>query len=448
MAKIFPFKGVLFNKSVVKDYGLVLTQPYDKIDEKMQDAYYRKHEFNIVRVTKGKEQPGDTDSNNKYTRAGEFINKWLKEGVLVQDKESAIYAYYQTFKDVTGKSKTRKGFIAVLKLEDFSKGGVHAHERTLAKPKQDRLNTMMAVGGSCGQIFMLYSDPKIVINKVMDSEANSRPADVECTDEYGETNKLWKITDEQKIKTICREMEHCEIFIADGHHRYETSLNYREEMRKRGKKASGNETFENRMMTFVNMDDEGLTIFPTQRLIFGLANFSFADFEAKLRKNFEVREYVFTDDASRSRQQTEMLEDLHVEGNESHCFGLAAGGTDKFLLLKLKDESVVDKLCKDEHTKEWKRLDVSILHTVILENMLGITKDKVEREENVSYKRHYDEAIKAALSGKCQMAFLLNPTKLVEVQKIAAKGERMPQKSTDFYPKLLTGMVISKISFV
>ncbi|MCK4909265.1 MAG: DUF1015 domain-containing protein [Planctomycetes bacterium] len=446
MAKVFPFRGYIYNKKKMKDYGLVLTQPYDKIDERQQNVYYGKSKYNIVRVIKGKELKGDREGNNKYTRAARFLNDWIKKKVVVQDKKPAIYAYNQSYSD-NGIWRTRRGFIALGRLAGFGSGGVHAHERTLLKPKQDRLNLMRQVGGTAGQIFMLYSDPEGQTNKVLDSATGRKKADFEARDEYGEVHRIWKITQPNLIKKIAQVMARKDIFIADGHHRYETAVNYRNEMAKQKKKCQGTESYLNRMMTFINMDAAGLTIFPTHRLVFGLKKFSFKKLEKKLAPHFYIDEFSFSGPSGEKIARRELVAALRAGRYGSHCFGLMVKGVKKYFLLTLKDEKVMDRVIKEKHSSIWKRLDVTILHSFILDGMLGITKKKLERQTNVRHARHIDYAAKEVRRGKFQLAFLLNSTKMNEVKNVAASGERMPQKSTDFYPKLLSGIVISKINF-
>ncbi|MEK7867382.1 MAG: DUF1015 domain-containing protein, partial [Planctomycetota bacterium] len=445
MARIFPFRGWLYNRDKVGSYDQVLAQPYDKIDEAMQKAYHERSPYNIVRVAKGLDEPGDGPSRNRYTRAGETLKKWIHEQVLVQDGKPAIYAYHQVYK-VDEKERTRKGFIAVARLEDPGKGGVHAHEHTLAKPKQDRFQLINAVGATEGQIFMLYDDPDRVVNGILDGET-LRPPDIEAKDDFGETHRLWRVTDEKRIRDVQREMERKELFIADGHHRYEVALMYRDEMRKRGTRCGGEETFENRMMTFVAMDDAGLTVLPTHRLLRGLEGFSAEKLRTALEKDFRVDEYTFVDDVDEKRTRRDLMEDLKVEGMGGHAFGVVLPGRNVYWLAALRDEKVMDAAVKEKHAPEWKRLDVVILHTLVIEGALGVSKEAVANEKNVSYARHAEEVVEAAKKGECQVAFLLNPTKIEQVRKLASLGEKMPQKSTDFYPKLLTGIVINKYNF-
>lgn len=456
MTDILPFYGITYNKSKIKDYGLVLTQPYDKITPEMQAVYYKRSPYNLVRITKGKDLKGDNNDKNKYIRASEFLEAWLSKNIMVRDNRRAIYAYHQEYhppikghaKGRSDAAEIRKGFIGLMRLVEFGKGGVHPHERTLLKPKQDRLSTMRAVGGSTGQIFMLYSDPKLVINNALAKVTNYHPADIKLKDDYGVIHKLWKVTDPKIIKTVQETMKRRDVFIADGHHRYETALNYRNEMHALGLKCLGNESFENRMMTFVNMDDKGLTVLPTHRLVFGLKGFSFNSFMAKIKKYFWLNEYPGRTPNEEKASRHEFSEDLAMTGERAHAFGLIVKGVKKYFVLTLKNDKIMDKVITEKHSSIWKRLDVTVLHSLIFENLLGINKEQVANEENVNYIRSEDEAIDSVRKGKYQMAFILNPTKVEEVKNVSLKGERMPQKSTDFYPKLLSGIVISKINYI
>jgi len=453
MTDILPFYGITYNRSKIKDYGLVLTQPYDKITPEMQATYYKRNPYNLVRITKGKDLKGDNDNNNKYTRAAEFLETWLKKNILARDNKRAIYAYHQEYHPpIKGKAaytvEIRKGFIALMHLVEFGKGGVHPHERTLLKPKQDRLSTMRAVGGSTGQIFMLYSDPKLIINSALAKVTDHRAPDIKLKDDDGVVHKLWKVTDPKIIKTVQHTMKNRDVFIADGHHRYETALNYLNEMRALGLKCIGNESFENRMMTFVNMDDKGLTVLPTHRLIFGIKNLSFNNLLDKLKQYFWINEYPCRSPKEEKASRNEFSEDLRMTGQKAHAFGLIVKGVKKYFILTLKNDKIMDRVITEKQSPTWKRLDVTVLHSLILEKLLGINKEQVANEENVNYIRSEDEALDSVRKGGYQMAFILNPTKIEEVKNVSLKGERMPQKSTDFYPKLLSGIVISKVNYL
>ncbi|MBI3268416.1 MAG: DUF1015 domain-containing protein [Planctomycetes bacterium] len=448
MAKVLPFRGIFYDRNKVPNLDLVVTQPYDKIDAALQEQYYERHPHNIVQVTRGKDLPGDNDAENKYVRAGRTLDAWLREGVLVRDARPALYAYFQTFAAASGgPPRTRKGFVALGVLAGYDEG-VHAHEKTLLAPKTDRMNLMRAAQGvTCGHIFMLYSDPERAVNALLDA-ATAGPADLEAHDDFGETHRLWRIVDPATIGRVQAAMADKEVVIADGHHRYEVALQFRDEMRAKGLRYDGNETPEARMMTFVAFDDPGLLILPTHRLVKDVAGFSAPELLAGLRRTFEVAEYPFPSLSAERRARTEFLKDLKVGESGRHRLGCAVQGMDRYYLLTLKNESVLDAPLPGNPSAACRRLDVSILHSLILEPLLGLSADKVEREQHLSYKRHAEDALDLVQDGESQAAFLLNPTRLEQVRAISTGGERMPQKSTDFYPKLLSGLVLNRLSIV
>ncbi len=332
------------------------------------------------------------------------------------------------------------------RLMDYAEGGVKPHEKTLAGPKADRLNLLRATQSNFGQIFMLYSDPELAIDDILDEAAENLPV----ADAFvGETERhsLWPITDPEKIAVIRNVMKDRPVFIADGHHRYETALNYRDEMRRAGAKCEGAESFENRMMTFVNMDDEGLTIFPTHRLIFDVPGFDGKKLVGQLEDLFSIREFAF-DEESENSVRREFLEDLRIEGMSGRCLGLFITGEKRYLLLTFSDGKHIEELIAEDRPREWKELDVNILHILVLERLLGIGAEQLEAQSNVHYERSADSALDKVKAGDYQMTFLMNPTKVAQVKAVAAAGERMPQKSTDFFPKLLTGMVFAKLNII
>ncbi len=435
MPRVFPFRALHFDVAKVGSLDKVVSQPYDKINDATQAKYYERHPKHIVRIAKTKDEAG----KDKYAEAGKTLDAWLADGTIVREKEPAIWISHQVFK-FNGETRTRKGFVAIGELAEFGKGGVHAHEKTLAAPKKDRFALMNATKGLTeGHIFMLYSDPKNAANSALDPFTKGPPT-LEAKDDYGETHRAWKVTDPKAIAAVQADLANRDIFIADGHHRYEVALQYRAECAKQGLKCEEPETYDRRMMTFINMEDPGMVIFPTHRLVSALAHFDAKDVLKKLAPHFDAKDYGPASDA----QRRELVEDLRIEGQVKHCFGFAtsAGG---LWLLTLKDEKIAETEIKEKRASEWKKLDVAILHQLILDRVLGITADMVEKEQHVSYARHADEVWTAL--PKLQCAFLLNPTKLSEVKVISEKGERMPQKSTDFYPKLLTGFIMNRVSF-
>ena len=300
MAKIFPFRGLRYNPSKVK-LAEVVTQPYDKITPEMQDRYYGSSPYNLVRIILGKPQAGDNEQESVYTRAAASLQQWRSDGVLVPDDEPSLYLYTQTFRvpgDTSGAVMERRGFIALGQVEDYDQKVVFRHEQTLSKPKADRLNLLRATQSHFGQIFMLYSDPAAEIDAAL---RQSGPPTAEVRDEYDVLHRMWKISDPGVIQAVQAKMADKKLIIADGHHRYETALNYRNEMRKQaGARAS--EPYERVMMTFVNMDAPGLVILPTHRVVFGLEDFSIFGMVAKLQVNFEVEDLgPLTGDRNRAR---------------------------------------------------------------------------------------------------------------------------------------------------
>jgi uncharacterized protein (DUF1015 family) len=476
MALISPFQAWRYDPERVP-VPMAVTQPYDKITPPMQERYYQASPYNLVRIILGKRLPGDGDAENVYTRAAASFQNWRQTGVLRQDPEPSIYRYSQTFRipgDVPGGvpgSQTwaeRRSFIALGRIEDYSAGVVFRHEQTLAKPKADRLDLLRASRAHFGQIFMLYSGAG-KIDALLDSAAAKKKApDIEVTDEYDVLHRVWKISDPSVIASVQEQMRDRKLIIADGHHRYETALTYRNERRAEAETGSGLPVpYDSVMMTFVDMhrpdkdrpdmdrsdkgcpdkdrpikdrpikdrpikDRPGLVILPTHRLVFGLPSFSPAHFQADARKFFNVEEVDAGIDAARA---TAILQHAGHAGTAllaitaGHAFLLhspKAIGTGLFGNLSLRQQA----------------LDVVQLHKCLLEGVLKISEEAIRNQENVSYCREAAEALMQVRNGKVQVAFLMNPVRMEQVRDIALAGEVLPQKSTDFYPKLLSGLTI------
>jgi len=290
MPKIYPFKGVHFDTSKNKDLTPLTTQPYDKINPALQDEYYRKNEHNLIRVILRKDEPG----KDKYQGAADTLSDWLKSGVMVQDPKPAFYVYHQIYKTPSG-VKTRKGIVAMVQIDEPGKGKILPHEQTHSGPKADRLALITATKTHTENIFLLYPDPKKVVNRICDEVAKGKP-DFEAKDDLGETHKVWRLDDPAKIQAIQKAMDDKDCVIADGHHRYETSWNYKQQCAKQGLKASGTETFDNVLATLVNMDDD-LTIFGTHRLCYDIKNFDMAKVLNSAKSAFDIREYSFNNNA-------------------------------------------------------------------------------------------------------------------------------------------------------
>ena len=426
MAHIEPFRALRYDCDRV---GLadVVTQPYDKISPDMQERYYGASPYNLVRIILGKRNATDRPDDNPYTRAAAFFQNWRQNGVLVQDSEPSLYRYTQIF-SLPGREiqVERQGFIALGKLEDYSANVVFRHEQTLSRPKADRLDLLRATRAHFGQIFMLYSDP---LAEVETSLSTTAQPGSEVRDEYGVIHRLWQISDPHVIESVQSGMKDKKLIIADGHHRYETALNYRNERRSDAGEAHAPYDFA--MMTFVNMDAPGLVVLPTHRVVHGIQNFSMDAFRAGASDYFSVEEADANVSASRA---TAMLREA---GHTGTSF-LAVARDRVFLLSRPKAPTSVF----GDLSFRQQGLDVVQLHKCLLENALRISEEAVRDQKNVTYVREAGEALDMVRNGQAQVTFLMNPARVQQVRDIAFSGEVLPQKSTDFYPKLLSGLTI------
>ena len=393
------------------DPAKLLTQPYDKISPQMQARYLAQSPYNLVRVILGERRDSDTGADNVYTRAARHLEDWISEGILAQDTAFGFYAYFQDF-DVpdSGEHLTRKGFIGLGKVEDYSAGIVHRHEQTLSGPKKDRLQVLRHTRAHFGQIFMLYPDREGAVDRELDVAAQGAPA-LDVIDEYGARHRLWPITDPSRIARMQELMAPVKLLIADGHHRYETSLNYRDE-------NPGDPAAQYTMMTFVNMYSPGLKILATHRVIRGVEGFSIE----KLRNR-----------ATWSARQFDSFDALKGE------FGKARPSAIRIGVVTAADAVLLERARKDGE------LDVPVLHHEILGGWLGIGEEAVRDEKHIQYVRGIDAAAAEVRERGAQVAFLLEPTPIEDMARIAFAGGVMPQKSTDFYPKLLSGVTIYRL---
>jgi len=442
MASIYPFRAWRYNSSTVR-LDDVVTQPYDKISPAMQEAYYQRSPYNLVRIILGLPELFDAEKGeNVYTRAARDFRAWREQGVLTQEKAPCVFAYSQRF-TVPGTEavKERCGFIALGKLHDYADQVVFRHEQTLSKPKSDRLNLLKATHAHFGQIFMLYSDPAGSVEKLL-FEGNG-PADAEVTDEYGVLHRLWRVNDPAALRMLTSSMEDKKLIIADGHHRYETALNYSREPAAEHAKLAAAGKAEHRagqlpqpafpeaavMMTFVNMDSDGLVILPTHRVVHSLEGFEPAAF-AKAAKEFFAVEALPEADA-----QSYMATLGKQKGP-----AFVAVTRDGALLLRSKPEAVAQVLAGVPERQ--RQLDLTHLHSVILDRLLGLDAEKVREQTNIRYLRDAGDAVEQARCGEANITFLTNPVSMEQLREVAFAGDVMPQKSTDFFPKLLSGLAI------
>jgi len=413
----------------------VLTQPYDKITPAMQEEYYRRSPFNLVRVELGKEEPGDAPGHDRYSRAAHFLRELREKGILSQDSKASIYAYEQHFQmpGEPGQMRVRRGFIALLRLVDYSEGVVFRHEHTLSKPKSDRLNLLTATQTLTGQIFMLYSDPQKQIDDLIWGAVKGKAPTSSIEDEYGVQHKLWKISEPEIVGSVRELMGPKKLIIADGHHRYETSLTYRNRCSEQAAKGSGPTPapYELLMSTFVNTEAEGLVILPTHRVVFGLQDFRTAEMLDR------AQDYFVAKQLGNGIGGKEVLRRLSESAGKDVV--MAACTRDGSYLLRAIPEKIDAALA--HLPPEQRSLDVVQLHEVLLQRVLGITPEQVREQSHVSYFRDADEAVGRLKEG-ANVAFLINPVSMEQLKQVAFAGQVMPQKSTDFYPKLLSGITI------
>ncbi len=438
MAIISPFRAWRYDSEQVS-VQQVVTQPYDKITPAMQDKYYESSPYNLVRIILGKRQPTDGDSDNVYTRAADSFQNWRQSGILRRDPEPSIYRYSQEFAvpraaGSEGEVRAeRRGFIALGRLEQYSANIVFRHEQTLAKPKADRLDLLRANRAHFGQIFMLYGGGGKVDDLLNSATPPQQAPEIEVTDEYGVVHRVWRISDPSVVASVQEQMREKKVIIADGHHRYETALTYRNERRANAETSSGIPApYDSVMMTFVDMDPAGLVILPTHRLVFGLPSFSVAQFESDARKFFNVEQVDPTIDATRA---TTILKSAGHAGT-----ALLAVAADRAFLLHTP--KAIGTPIFGKFSLRQQSLDVVQLHKCLLEGTLHISEEAIRNQDNVSYCRETAEALDQVRTGKVQIAFLMNPVRIEQVRDIAFAGEVLPQKSTDFYPKLLSGLTI------
>jgi uncharacterized protein (DUF1015 family) len=446
MAQVYPFRAFRYNPERAP-FERVLTQPYDKISPAMQEKYYAADPHNLIAVEKGRAYPGDTPQNNVYTRAAAAIEDWIRNHVVVQDPVPSFYAYMQEY-TVPGSEerRTRRGFIGAGKLEEYSAGVVFRHEHTLSGPKADRLELLRHTKTHTGQLFMLYSDSQRRIDAILtEAEAAAAPA-TEMRDEYGVVHRLWVMAEPERVAAIQEAMEDQKLVIADGHHRYETALNYRNECRTRAGKIDPDASYERVMMTFVNTCSEGLTILPGHRVAAHVHDFSWSGVRRHLEPWFAAEAFPFSSDEKKTEARKKFLEKL-ASAREKRAIGVyPAVDSQKraFYVLTLREGVNLAQLLPNVSPLQ-RELDVVLLHEGILEPALGITPQAVTAEANLTYEREASAALDAVDSGRAQISFLLNACDVEQVMKIATSGEVMPQKSTDFYPKLLSGITMYRV---
>jgi uncharacterized protein (DUF1015 family) len=440
MAKIAPFRGIVYNEGKAGAIDTLVCPPYDIISLVEQQELYRKSPYNVIRLEYGLTSPADGEEDNRYTRAAVVLEDWSRSAILQQRKDPAFYVYEMEYK--AGKStKNLRGIICLVRIEDYDSGIVKPHETTLSGPKTDRLNLLRACKASFSQIFSLFSDPQDTVANIL-AKVTGKP-EMEVRHSDGVIHRMWSLSDKNSIKAISSELADKSIFIADGHHRYDTALKYRNEQRTASGKFTGDEGFNYVGMFLARLEDPGLTILPAHRALFNLTNFDARRFEDDLNRYFNIERIDF-DKRSESKDLLTILDTLAHRADHAHVFGMRVKGEHSYYLLTLRNEADMDALLPDK-SQAYRRLDVSILHHLIIDRLLGIKMETHKMGLNIEYIKDAEEADKRVHNNAAEVVFFMNPTKVREVKDVAAAGERMPQKATYFYPKLLTGLVMHKL---
>jgi uncharacterized protein (DUF1015 family) len=452
MADIVPFRGISYNPVKIRDLSQVVAPPYDVISPQDLDALYHRDPWNVVRLVLNKETPQDHPQDNRYTRAAAFYAAWQKEEILVRAPQPRFYFLQEEFSSsILPSAQTgslpekirRQGFIGLIRLEEYGAGVVLPHEKTQTKPRADRLALMDACQANFSQIYSLYTDEKGAMAPIYHQVFSAGQPAMDVTASEGVRRKIWMVSDPGILKRVQEIMKPKQIFIADGHHRYETALAYREGQRRKFPKSTDRELFNFTMMYFAAMEDQGVFILPTHRVVNKVAGFESKSFLEALRSDFAVE--AFGEPGSDEKSVRErLLRELGSRGEKSRVLGMVLPGEKKYFLLTLKDDRAMDR-AEPGISPSLKALDVNLLHILILQKYLGIGAQDLAASRKVVYFKDPGEAAAAVRAGEGEAAFFLNPTRVYQVRDVSLAGETMPSKSTFFYPKLLSGLVINPL---
>jgi uncharacterized protein (DUF1015 family) len=432
MVRIAPFRGVFYNQRKVRDLSKVIAPPYDVISKEEQEKLYRKSPYNFVRLDFNQEP-------DSYSAVAQLFQAWQDEGILERDPAAAIYYLTHRFSVKTDGEKIRRGFFALTQLQDFTDGTIRPHEKTLEAPKEDRLRLMLACHAQLSPIFALYAQPKQTLNRMLATHVEGMEPFIQVEQENGDECQLWRVTDLALVQRVQQEMKDQPLLIADGHHRYEATLNYRNQMRSKRGEWNGREAFNYILTYFANMSDENLVILPTHRLVRGYQPQPFLQLEEGLQRYFYLEQYPKTPEG-----KGWFLKALKSGSKKQRLIGASFKRDPRYLILRLKNKRIMQRLAKDL-SGPLQELDVTMLHLLILENILGLTPEQQVNGETLRYSQDEEAVLQTLEKEDYQAAFLLNRPKAEEILTIAASGETMPQKSTYFYPKLISGLIVNKV---
>jgi uncharacterized protein (DUF1015 family) len=432
-----PFRGILYHPTCFENLFALLAPPYDVISRQERDIYYQQHPYNVVRLTYGKDEPGDTPDDDRYTRAAQYLRTWLEQGVLQRDSRPAMYLCSEEYLLPDGTQRERQGLIALCRLESYERGIVLPHEETSPHPKRMLFDLRSAVEANLDQIFALYADDSGRLQEIL-AVQRQQPARLSFRDQDQMLRRVWAISEPSALNEIRQVMADGWALIADGHHRYETSLDYQHMMRQSMSPVTGNEWFNFVMMYLTDIQDPGLTILPTHRLLRGLSPTFVKQLLSCLGDTCAIEDFPYHGPAEREVQRQRLIDEMRRRDRRAHVFGLYTG-EERFWLLTYRGSLATQALIA-ERNSNGEVLDVSVLHDVLLEKVLGLE----VREDAIAFTQDAAAAVDLVARQEYQVAFLLNPTRVEQIVGPAMAGQRMPRKSTYFYPKLLTGIVMHK----
>ncbi|RPH81482.1 MAG: DUF1015 domain-containing protein [Nitrospiraceae bacterium] len=436
MSTIIPFHGVRYDATVIGDMTQVVAPPYDIIDAAGQKALHDRHPQNIIRLELGLDQPGDGPTHNRYTRAASTLRDWLMSGALKRDAQPTLYyhtiEYTAPYAAPGSPTKILKGFLATVKLEALDSGHIYPHENTRSAAKTDRLNLLEACKANFSPIWSLYSDPQGAVMGLLERAVKGRPAQIDFRDDVGFRQQLWAVTDPAVLEQAVDALHSTPLFIADGHHRYETALNYQKLRRQQAGSPAGHQPYDGVLMLLTALEDPGLTVLPTHRVTTTTLP-SYDRVRSLLSSTFDLQEFPFTA-ATQAATRAKFIETMRTAGRTVPVFGLALQGDSRYITLSVKPAHR-----QAAHASPRAKLDVSLLQQLVVTTLCP----SQEEQEAILYTKDEHEALDWVAKGTGTGAFLLNATKVSEVQAVATAGERMPHKSTYFFPKPLTGLVIN-----
>jgi len=445
MAEVLPFRGIRYNTSRFPDISKVVCPPYDVISPEDRDRYYELDQYNCIRLILGREFTNDTQDVNQYTRAARYFQTWLSHGILVQDIRPAFYFVEERYQDEDGNILNRFGVIGLVRLMEYASSVVRPHELTHEGPKRDRLELMKASGANFSQIFTLYTDASHALDTIAEQVLQGM-SHIEAMDFEGVRRRMYTVSDPPLLNQVQQVLTDKELLIADGHHRYETALAYREWRRAREGFDGRPQPYDYLMMYLTNTEGEGLTIYPTHRILANCSRWDTGRFLNQIKEVFDVEHIPGGPEPARCRQLLESMKGGH---DQRVRIGMKCKTVDGYYLLTLRDQQLADRLMGDQVPPVLRRLDVKVLHAILLGHYLGIRAEEQEKRGNILYVKGVEKAITILEQDLLHQAvFFLNPPTISVVSDVVKAGEKMPQKSTFFYPKLLTGLVFRTVDTV